>query len=376
MSLLMKRKLRYLLQQYRRVRQRLDFRDRQLQNSFKQLRSRFYRDYWQQVSDDLGGRLEDLGSGFYRIHYKGKFAYVNGYYVPIDDFVSLRLAGRKALSQQLLQQAGLPIPQHITCTINELDKAEQFLTHMNRPVVVKPTEGGGGTGVTTGITRLHDLRKAIQKAATTSTQVLIEEQIEGDNYRLLYIDGELVDIIRRDRPTIIGDGHQSIVQLINDENTQRISAQPYTALSALKADQSMDLHLHMQGLTRHTKPGKGEIITIKGSINQNSRRDNHRIFSTVHPDYCKLGQHIRKVLDIKLLGVDIITPSLEVAIQDSGGAINEINTTPGLHHHYLVAENEQRCPAGQLALEYYFRSLGSSAVKQTDISKITKKINT
>nr|HQU71074.1 hypothetical protein [Calditrichia bacterium] len=39
---------------------------------------------------------------------------------------------------------------------------------------------------------------------------------------------------------------------------------------------------------------------------------------------------------IDLLGVDLITPDVSRPLDEVGGVINEINTNPGLHHHYLV----------------------------------------
>jgi cyanophycin synthetase len=34
------------------------------------------------------------------------------------------------------------------------------------------------------------------------------------------------------------------------------------------------------------------------------------------------------------LGVDVITTDPSVPLSESGGVINEVNTTPALHHHY------------------------------------------
>ena len=39
-----------------------------------------------------------------------------------------------------------------------------------------------------------------------------------------------------------------------------------------------------------------------------------------------------------LAGVDVITPDPSRPLVESGGVINEVNGTPGLHHHYLVAD--------------------------------------
>jgi D-alanine-D-alanine ligase-like ATP-grasp enzyme len=34
------------------------------------------------------------------------------------------------------------------------------------------------------------------------------------------------------------------------------------------------------------------------------------------------------------LGVDVITSDIQADLRECGGVINEVNTTPALHHHY------------------------------------------
>ena len=44
---------------------------------------------------------------------------------------------------------------------------------------------------------------------------------------------------------------------------------------------------------------------------------------------------------LRLAGVDLVTPSLEGSLAETGGVVLEVNCTPGLHHHYLVAEPDR-----------------------------------
>jgi len=77
--------------------------------------------------------------------------------------------------------------------------------------VVKPAYGtGAGRGVTTRIDSYKKLKQASYLAAAFKPQLLIEEQVSGDSFRLLYINGVFVDPIRRDPPVVVGDGQSSI----------------------------------------------------------------------------------------------------------------------------------------------------------------------
>jgi cyanophycin synthetase len=43
---------------------------------------------------------------------------------------------------------------------------------------------------------------------------------------------------------------------------------------------------------------------------------------------------------LRLAGVDLVAPSLDGSLAETGGVVLEVNCTPGLHHHYLVADPE------------------------------------
>jgi len=53
-------------------------------------------------------------------------------------------------------------------------------------------------------------------------------------------------------------------------------------------------------------------------------------------------------LNSEFAGVDIITLDPAVPLRESGGVINEVNTTPGLHHHYNLINGNGSSPAGDV----------------------------
>jgi cyanophycin synthetase len=60
------------------------------------------------------------------------------------------------------------------------------------------------------------------------------------------------------------------------------------------------------------------------------------------------------IFNIELLGLDLICSDISIPLGESGGAINEINTTPGLHHHDLVARQTKKYHIGSQILEHLF----------------------
>ena len=53
---------------------------------------------------------------------------------------------------------------------------------------------------------------------------------------------------------------------------------------------------------------------------------------------------IARLLKIRLAGHDVITPDISRPLSETGGVFNEVNTTPGLQHHYLIDYPERAVP--------------------------------
>jgi cyanophycin synthetase len=211
-----------------------------------------------------------------------------------------------------------------------------------RPIVVKPVSGtGGGNGVTTGITSRGDLIRAAWLASRFDTRLVAEEQVEGHSYRLLFLDGELLDAVRRDPPRLIGDGKRTIRALVNAENHRRLTQRPFTALSPLRLDQDALNYLRAQGLTPQSCPEAGETVIIKRAVNQNGAADNHAVTHLVHPLTAAVCARLVTNLGVRLAGIDILARDISRPLLRENGVIGEINTTPGLHHHSLAAERPE-----------------------------------
>lgn len=322
---------------------------------YKKIRKLFYRDFWKQAADSLDCSIEDIGYGFYRISDGQAKTYVNNHEVMLDNRVILRIAGNKALTNKLLREYGYPTPQYLEYDLASMQLALDFLGKLNGNAVVKPADGtGAGRGITTTVSNGKRLKKASLLASTHCKNILIESEIKGASYRLLYLDYDYIDAIRRDSPAVIGDGISTVKELIKQENRRRLSGSEIIALNPLNMDYECKLTLKARSINLRYVPKKNERLVVKGAVNQNCSKDNHIVKNEVHSSVIKLGSEIMKNFSIRLGGIDIITPDIGMSLRDSGGIINEINTTPGLHHHVLIAEKDQIQPIGKRILENIF----------------------
>ena len=124
-----------------------------------------------------------------------------------------------------------------------------------RPVYVKPGTGSGASwGVTGSIVTESQLLRATLNACRYSDRVQVERAVDGEMYRLLFVDGELLDAIRRRLPTVIGDGRSTIRELVLRENERRTAARGRAGLWLLRIDLDSLFTLARAGLRLDSVP--------------------------------------------------------------------------------------------------------------------------
>lgn len=330
-------------------------RDRQ---RFEGLRRGFYAGLWREAAGRIGARCAGLDFGFQRISRQGLDIVVRGGEVRLDDHLTLDLMGNKLITLRLLSEMGCPVPQHRRFSRRNLEPALDLMARCRRPIVVKPLGGtGGGNGVTTGITDHAMLRRAAWAALPYDSDLLAEEQIDGNNYRLLFFDGVLLDAIRRDPPKVAGDGRSTIRKLAAAETERRLAARPAIAMNPLRIDREAKSYLAAQGLSPSHVPAAGEEIILKRAVNQNGRSENH-IVNGIHATTVTRCGELARRLGVRLAGVDIIAHDIALPLTPGNGFIGEINTTPALHHHELVAEAR---PLGEITGQLLERMFAARA---------------
>lgn len=297
-------------------------------------RSAFYERIWGEAAAELGAEVHRLGAGVLEIGLEDGPVRVAQAYTPLDDPVTLRVAGDKALVHRLLAEAGVAVPEHVEFTLASIDEAYAFLDRVGGSCVVKPARNtGGGKGVATGIRNRRTLRWAAAAAAGHGTSMLIERQTTGINFRLLFLDGRLLDAVERRPPTIVGDGSSTVRQLVDAVNTERLAGDTH-GHALLTSDLDVRRTLEGQGLSLGSVPGAGVRVALKTAINENSAADNITATDRICADVVREAAKAVEVVGARLCGVDVLTPDPGLPLREAGGVILEVNTTPGFFFHY------------------------------------------
>jgi cyanophycin synthetase len=104
--------------------------------------------------------------------------------------ISVELASDKEETNRILAALGLPVPrQELVQNEREAVRAANRLGH---PVVTKPYNGNHGRGISIRLTSDEEVAKGFLAAREHSRSVIVETYLEGDDHRLLVVNGELI----------------------------------------------------------------------------------------------------------------------------------------------------------------------------------------
>ena len=291
----------------------------------------FWRAIWAEAAREAGAELSALGDGAFEIRQGPRTVRVDGSVVGLDTRETLDRAGDKPLTHRLLAEAGLDVPAYRTFTFPDLDEAWAFVQR-EAPCVVKPARGtAGGRGVTPGIATRREFKRACYAAAIHGDDLVVEKQHAGEVYRLLYLDGELLDAVRRGCPRVRGDGSSTVRQLIRAENRRRARENSPATTRSIVIDDDCVATVRRGGHTLGSVLGDGVELEVKGTTNDSGVADSESVLDEIGPAMRQAGARAAAALGVRLAGVDVIA-----ADPADAGVVLEVNTTPGLQWHYLV----------------------------------------
>ncbi|OCB58896.1 GNAT family acetyltransferase, partial [Mycobacterium malmoense] len=166
----------------------------------------------------------DAETGEMRLTHGGRSVVTRESLSEYTSAVAMCRCDDKRLTRRLVSEAGITVPRARLATFDEGDY--NFLTEVGE-VVVKPTRGEQGKGITVGVTADNgpdELAAALARARQQYPDVLIEQRVQGDDLRLVVIDGRVVAAALRMPPEIIGTGEHNIRDLIAAESRRRSAA--------------------------------------------------------------------------------------------------------------------------------------------------------
>jgi D-alanine-D-alanine ligase-like ATP-grasp enzyme len=285
---------------------------------------------------------------------------------------SLNWMDDKGIIIEKFRSAGIPMPRGKSCRTEE--QAEKVFTSMNggvdSPVIVKPNLGSRSRHTYVHITDVAELRRAFKKAKELSPYVVVEEELQGFVFRITLVNGQVAGVMRREPPHVVGDGKNTIQELIQIENRNPLRHGPI--FHELMMNDETLAELKKQNTTLNSVLKKGVMVTLHEKVSRAYGASTTEIATKdIHPDNLALFKKIAQVLDDPLVGVDFMikdmaqswrSPSTnseaELVLGRQKCGVIECNSLPFIDLHHFPLKGEPRNTAGAV-WEMVFPGSGS-----------------
>jgi len=235
------------------------------------------------------------------LSYKGKNIRCFNSLTDKTGAATFHLANVKSSANYFLCKNGFPVPAQAPFT--SLENAINFLDKF-KCVVVKTCTQWGGRGVSTHIRTIYDLKKAISFAKRFCDTIVLEECVEGIDWRLIFVNYKFVAAIQRNPASIKGNGKDSIRTLINKKNA--FAKKNIDKSNIVPLNKETQRCIQEQGLTYDSVPVCGRRIQVRWTTNFHTG-GTIDIVTDIIPDFLiKEAQKIAQLFQLTVTGIDFL----------------------------------------------------------------------
>jgi cyanophycin synthetase len=255
--------------------------------------------------------------------------------------IAVDIACDKEETKNLLEAAEVPVPKGVV--IRSEEGLNDAIERLGYPLVIKPIDGNHGKGNTTNITNREQALKAFEAAKYYGRNVIVEKFITGYDFRALVVNYKFICAALRTPASVTGDGVNTIQYLINETNKDpRRGYGHEKVLTQITVDQFTQKMLDDLGYSLETVPAKGEQVLLKPTANLSTGGTSTDVTDEVHPANIFMFERIARIIGLDICGIDIMVKDLRSPINETGGAILEVNAAPGFRMHIDPSEGLPR----------------------------------
>lgn len=250
-----------------------------------------------------------------------------------------QICRRKHLTKRLLDIDGVPTPAGGDFSPKEREIAAAFFDKLPKPTVIKPTDSGGSQGVSVGVRNRSEFDAAWTNALADSrsaSNVLVEQFVRGVELRAFVVGDEVVSVVARIQPYVIGDGHSRIGGLLEELHELR-----KIHYRALKMPVEVDWNfVDLQGHDESSVPSTGEIVFL----NPFNLPTVGAFIVDVSDSVCEgikdMSKNAKQSIPLlEIAGVDILVEDLKDA---KTAYVLEVNTAASLELHRYPTHGKPR----------------------------------
>jgi GNAT-family acetyltransferase (TIGR03103 family) len=266
----------------------------------------------------------DGKGGYLRLTHGGTSIVTRESLSELTNAVAMSRCDDKRVARKVVSDAGIRVPRGRTATFDREDY--EFMREVGS-VVVKPARGEQGAGITVGVSKPDDLDRAIEWAAKHCPDVIIEERCEGEDLRLVVINGKVIAAAVRRPPEVVGSGTHTIRQLIEAQSRRRSAAthgESVIPVDALTEDTVQEAGWKLDDILP-----TNERLVVRRTANLHTGGTIVDVTDDINPKLAKVAVEAADAIGIPVTGIDLMVPD----IGEDEYVFIEANERPGLANH-------------------------------------------
>lgn len=279
----------------------------------------------------------------------GKITVFDNTRLNINGFGSANLAQDKAFSNYFLGKLGYRVTEGQTffndkmcakvANPRNIHDGWNYAQELGFPVIVKPLNLSLGILVTK-VYNKQEYYQVAEKILATQSVLIVERFYNGNDFRILVLDNEVIAAYQRIPLSVTGDGKSTILELLQNKREQLIKTGEKILIDV--EDFRIIKKLNKQNLSFDSVLAEDTLIYLLDNANLSTGGDAIDFTENIHPDFQKLAINITKDMGLRLAGVDILTADITQPIVDYtvDYTLLEINSAPGLAHYALLGEQQ------------------------------------
>ena len=299
------------------------------------------------IQKGLKINMLDRYDQFISLTYKNHREYVKkGNMTAKDSYIGPLIMENKVVTKKILAENGFAVPHS-----GEYHSAEAALRDYpifaGKGIVVKPksTNYGLGISIFKDGASFEGYEKAIHMAFEEDEDVLVEDYLSGTEYRFFVIGNETKAVLLRVPANVVGDGSQTIRQLVEEKNKDSLRGKNHrTPLALIGTGELEKLTIQGQGYTFDSIPPAGVTVRLRDNSNISTGVDSIDVTDQMNDSYKKLAVQMAAALGVAVCGVDIIIPdhSVPATQAEPNYGVIEANFNPAMLIHIYPYKGKSR----------------------------------
>lgn len=301
----------------------------------------------ERAAKELNKRTRVDGKKIEFYHGKDTYGSINGLLPGSTGKLAYAICKDKFKTEKFLNLMNLPTLKSRFFTFDQIEEAFEFLEQNNKETfVLKPLSLGSGKGIIFNVNK-DNFEEAYKESLNVQTlreietpSFILQSYLDGFDVRICIVEGKYSCALWRVQPHVVGDGINTIVELIQEKNEARKKS-VYFQRFLYEINEELIRFLKQQNKNLESVLEVGEVIFLSNLGNLAAGAESVDVTKEISKDLIDIAlRSVASVPGLHTAGVDILTDNFN----SKTGYIIEINTNANHKVHYLPYYGTVRKP--------------------------------